>query len=138
MASLSARSVDQRKRRGYRPALAGCSRSDGQVRDERGFKWYFNEAERAKFSLPAAGTLGNTGRNYFRGDRFINLDVSFLKRTRVTERIGFEVRADMTNLSNSPFFGFPTTTVTSTLFGRIGGSVASTARQTMLGAKMTF
>ena len=116
----------------------GCSRSDGQVRDERGFKWYFNEAERAKFSLPAAGTLGNTGRNYFRGDRFINLDVSFLKRTRVTERIGLEIRADMTNFTNSPFFGFPTTTVTSTLFGRIGGSVASTARQTMLGAKMTF
>ena len=116
----------------------GCTRSDGQVKTENGFPWYFEPSLRSKFSLPAAGTLGNTGRNFFRGDRWVNLDLSFLKRTRITERFGFEIRADMTNFTNTPAFGFPTTTVTSPLFGRIGPSISSTARQTMLGAKLTF
>jgi len=116
----------------------GCTRADGDVFVENGFKWYFTADERRKFSLPAAGTLGNTGRNFFRGDAWINLDMSFAKQTRITERFGLELRADMTNFTNTPSFGFPTTTVTSTLFGRIGGSVSSTARQTMLGAKLTF
>ncbi len=116
----------------------GCTRSDGQVKTENGFPWYFEPSLRSKFSLPAAGTLGNTGRNFFRGDMLVNLDLSFLKRTRITERLGFEIRADMTNFTNTPSFGFPTTTVTSPLFGRIGGSISSTARQTMLGAKLTF
>jgi hypothetical protein len=116
----------------------GCTRSDGQVKMENGFPWYFEPSQRSKFSLPAAGTLGNTGRNFFRGDKWVNLDLSMLKRTRITERFGFEIRADMTNFTNTPSFGFPTTTVTSPLFGRIGGTISSTARQTMLGAKLTF
>ncbi|BDC47866.1 hypothetical protein F183_A01820 [Bryobacterales bacterium F-183] len=120
----------------------GCTRQDGQARVENGFMWYFSPEERAKFVQPATGpapgSLGNTGRNFFRGDIWVNLDMSFAKNTRITERIGFEIRADMTNFTNTPTFGIPTTTVTSATFGRIGGTVSSTARQTMLGAKLTF
>jgi hypothetical protein len=118
----------------------GCSRSDGAVFDDAGsgFKWYFDDAQRAKFSNPVAGELGNTGRNFFRGDRFLQLDVSISKRTAITDRINFEIRADMTNFTNTPSFGFPTATLSSTIFGRIRNSVASTARQTMLGAKINF
>jgi hypothetical protein len=116
----------------------GCSRSDGAVRDEGGLVWYFDPSERAKFSAPAAGEFGNTGRNFFRGDRFVTLDLSISKRTPVTERISLELRADFTNFTNSPSFGLPTTLFTSTTFGRIRDTVASSSRQTMLGAKINF
>ena len=49
-----------------------------------------------------------------------------------------EIRADATNVTNMPAFGFPTATITSTLFGRIRNSVVSSARQVMVGAKYYF
>ncbi|MDX2152799.1 MAG: TonB-dependent receptor [Bryobacteraceae bacterium] len=116
----------------------GCDRSQGAVRDEGGFKWYFDPAERAQFSIPVAGDIGNTGRNYFRGPRFFNLDFSLAKKTNITERIRLELRADASNVTNTPSFGPPTTTFTSTLFGRIGTAVASGPRQIMLGSRLIF
>jgi hypothetical protein len=115
-----------------------CTRDMGQVRDEGGFKWYFNPEERAKFSVTSAGELGNTGRNFFRGPGFFNIDFSLAKKTRITERFNLELRADVSNLTNTPSFSIPTTAVTSTLFGRIGSSVASGPRQIMLGTKLNF
>jgi hypothetical protein len=117
---------------------SGCSRSDGAVRDEDGLVWYFDPAERRKFSAPGAGEFGSTGRNMFRGDRFLNLDFSLAKKTNLTERFMLELRADFTNFTNSPSFGFPTTTITSALFGRIRDTVVSSSRQTMIAAKITF
>jgi len=116
----------------------GCDRKIGEVRDENGFNWFFNPSERGNFTAPAAGELGNTGRNSVRGPRFINLDASFAKKVAITERFNLEIRADMSNLTNTPSFNEPTATITSTLFGRIGASVASGARQIMLGTKINF
>ncbi|MBM3723922.1 MAG: carboxypeptidase regulatory-like domain-containing protein [Acidobacteria bacterium] len=116
----------------------GCSRSDGAVREEDGLIWYFNPAERGRFSAPGIGELGNTGRNFFRGDRFVNLDFSIAKKTRISERMNLEIRADFVNFTNSPSFGFPTATITSATFGRIRDSVISTSRQTMVAAKLNF
>ncbi len=117
---------------------SGCARGDGAVRQEDGLVWYFNPAERGKFTAPAAGEFGNTGRNFFRGDRVLNLDFSIAKRTRLTERFQLELRADFTNVTNSPSFGFPTATITSATFGRIRDTVVSSSRQTMLAAKINF
>jgi hypothetical protein len=116
----------------------GCKRSDGKVHEEGGLVWYFFPEERARFSAPAAGELGNTGRNFFRGPRFFNIDTSLSKRTSITERITLELRADFSNVLNTPSFGFPTLIFTDATFGRIRSSVVSTARQTMLGAKINF
>ncbi len=122
----------------------GCSSSFGDVRDEGGFKWYFNPAERGTFPFSAtapntvAGEQGNTGRNRFYGPRFVNLDASFNKKTQITERFQLELRADINNLTNTPSFNGPTATVTSTLFGRIGADLSSGPRQIMLGAKVNF
>ncbi|MBI4873405.1 MAG: TonB-dependent receptor [Acidobacteria bacterium] len=118
----------------------GCPRSLGAVFDDAGtgFKWYFNNAERAQFGPVGAGELGNAGRNYFRGDRWFNTDMSLLKRIRFNERMNLELRADATNVTNTPSFGFPTTTVTSTLFGRIRNTVSSTSRKVQLGVKLNF
>ncbi len=64
--------------------------------------------------------------------------MSLLKRFRISERTNLELRADATNLSNTPSFGLPTATVTSTVFGRIRSSVESAARKVQLGAKFNF
>lgn len=118
---------------------SGCSRDMGVVYDDpTGFKWYFNEQERARFSAPAAGELGNTGRNYFRGPGWFNIDASFLKRVRLTERMNLELRGDFTNVTNTASFGAPTLTANSTTFGRIRTTVLSFSRKAQLGAKLNF
>jgi hypothetical protein len=116
----------------------GCSRDFGSVHEEDGIIWYFTPEERAKFSTPAPGEFGNTGRNYFRGPGgyFINLSLS--KRTRIAGNQMLEIRADSTNVTNHPTFGFPTLTTTSTTFGRIRNTVTSGSRKVMLGVKYSF
>ncbi len=116
----------------------GCDRKIGDVRDENGFNWFFDPTERGKYTAPAAGEIGNTGRNSVRGPSFINLDASFAKKVSITERFSLEIRADVSNLTNTPSFNGPTATLTSTTFGRIGADVASSARQIMLGTKINF
>src|SRR5262249_42923348 len=45
----------------------GCARGDGSpfTEPQSGLLWYFDAPERAKFSAPGAGQLGNTPRNFF-------------------------------------------------------------------------
>jgi hypothetical protein len=119
---------------------SGCSRTDGEVFDDpgSGYKWYLNPGERARFSIPGPGELGNAGRNFLTGPGSFNLDFALLKRIRWTERCNLEVRADATNVTNTPTFGFPTATFTSTLFGRIRDNVISGSRKIQLGAKINF
>ena len=52
-------------------------------------------------------SLGNLGRNRFRGPFQQNWDMSFTKDTRVTERISVEFRAEFFNLWNHPSFQGP-------------------------------
>jgi len=120
---------------------AGCERSMGRLFDDpvSGLKWYLNEADRAKFSIPAPGEFGNTGRNFLEGPGFFNIDLALLKRFNLgREGWQLELRGDFTNLTNSPSFGFPTATITSTIFGRVRDSVVSGSRKIQLGAKLYF
>jgi hypothetical protein len=116
----------------------GCSGDLGSRHFENGYQWYFSPEERAKFSAPGPGELGNTSRDTFRGPGYFNLDFSLAKNTRLTERFSLELRADVSNLTNTPSFDIPTATYTSTLFGRIGASLVSNPRQIMLGTKLNF
>ncbi len=117
----------------------GCSHDLGQVQDVGGYKWYFNpDTDKAMFAAPAAGSLGATGKGYFFGPRFLDIDMSLLKRIRFSEARNLELRADATNITNTPSFGLPTATYTSSLFGRIGGTVESASRKFQLGAKLNF
>jgi hypothetical protein len=45
---------------------------------------------------------------------------------------------DATNLTNTPTFGFPTATVTSSTFGRIRNTVISGSRKAQIGVKYSF
>ncbi|MBC8167982.1 MAG: hypothetical protein H7Y20_19195 [Bryobacteraceae bacterium] len=116
----------------------GCSKDIGSLHDEGGTLFWFTPEERAKFSAPGPGELGNTGRNAFNGPPSFNMDATLIKRTRITERIGLELRGDATNLTNTPTFGLPTTTLSSTTFGRIRDVVNSSSRKIQVGAKVTF
>ncbi|MCS7041571.1 MAG: TonB-dependent receptor [Bryobacteraceae bacterium] len=116
----------------------GCTRTMGKVQDLDGIKWFFTPQQRALFSNPAPGWIGNTGRNFFIGPGGWGVDMSVLKRTMVTERTNLELRADMTNVFNHPIFGFPTAVASSEIFGRIRDTVVSGSRKIMLGAKFNF
>jgi hypothetical protein len=117
----------------------GCTPTMGKVEDGTGgVKWFFSPDQIAKFSAPAMGEFGNTGRNFFRGPGGWGVDAGFLKRTLITERTNLEIRADVTNLFNHAIFGFPTLTYSSTIFGRIRDTVSSASRKIQLGAKFNF
>ncbi|MFN0101624.1 MAG: carboxypeptidase regulatory-like domain-containing protein [Bryobacteraceae bacterium] len=118
----------------------GCTRKDGAALTDQGsgLVFYFDEAERKRFSIPAPGSIGNTPRNFFESSRFVNFDASFAKHLNMAERYNLEIRADITNLTNTPTFGFPTTTVTSATFGRIRDTVLSFSRKIQLGARFYF
>ena len=66
------------------------------------------------------------------------MDAALLKRTALTERFKLELRADVTNLTNTPEFGLPTAVLNSTLFGRIRDTISSSSRKFQLGAKIRF
>ncbi len=119
---------------------SGCTRKDGAALTDpsSGFVFYFDEAQRKKFSIPAPGSIGNTARNFFESSRFVNFDASFAKHLNLAEKYNLEIRADVTNLTNTPTFGFPTTTFTSATFGRIRDTVLSSSRKIQMGARFYF
>ncbi|MBI2687133.1 MAG: carboxypeptidase regulatory-like domain-containing protein [Acidobacteria bacterium] len=118
----------------------GCTRKDGAALTDpgTGLVFYFDQAQRNKFSFPAAGSIGNTSRNFFESSRFVNFDTSVAKNVIFAEKYNLEIRADVTNLTNTPTFGFPTATLSSATFGRIRDTVLSTSRKIQLGARFSF
>ncbi len=79
----------------------------------------------------------------FRGRAVPEVSISFFKRFRIRERVGFELRMDADNATNQPTFGAPNTSATSSLFGVTtltqGFSYSSVSpRQIQLGAKISF
>lgn len=119
-------------------SCGGCSTDFGGAHEEDGIVWYFTPEERAKFTAPAPGEFGDTGRNYFRGPGGYVVHLSLAKRTRLRGRQLLEIRADSTNVLNHATFGFPTLTTTAATFGRIRDTITSSARQIMLGVKYYF
>ncbi len=116
----------------------GCSPKFGSIHDEGGLAWYFRPDERAKFSTPGPGEFSNVGRNFFRGPSSTDVSLSLAKRTAIVGRQILEVRADATNVLNTPTWGFPTLTATSSLFGRNRTPFFNNSRKIMLGVKYYF
>ena len=117
---------------------SGCTRDMGSLIVESGRNFWFDAADRAKFTSPAPGSIGNTGRNFFLEPRYFQTDASLSKRFRVTERMSFDLRVDARNLTNTPSFAAPTAVLTSTIFGRINDSVNNAARRVQFSGKFNF
>ena len=60
----------------------------------------------AAVTTPAAGTFGNCEVGAFDGPGVKTADLSIAKEFRITETQGVEFRMDVTNLTNTPIFGF--------------------------------
>jgi hypothetical protein len=65
----------------------------------------------AAFSVPAAFTWGNLGRNTLRGPGIWNLDLSAAKKFNFSETRRLEFRAEFFNSLNHPQFGLPGSTI---------------------------
>ncbi|MGC9970627.1 MAG: TonB-dependent receptor [Bryobacteraceae bacterium] len=84
---------------------------------------YFNPTA---FAAVPAGQIrfGTTGRNDIRGPGFFNLDASVFRDFRITERVKFQIRAEMFSMTNTPHYGNPGTDVTNAAaFGVITGTL---------------
>lgn len=115
-----------------------CPRDLGSLIQRNGTNYWFSEEQVALFTVPAPGEFGNTGRNYFIGPRQFQTDASLAKKFRFSERYSFDLRVDVQNLTNTPNFGIPTATVTSSVFGRIRDSVTTFARRVQFSGKFNF
>ncbi|HLJ49287.1 MAG TPA: carboxypeptidase regulatory-like domain-containing protein [Bryobacteraceae bacterium] len=100
--------------------------------------FYFSPASLAP--VPAAFTgvtnYGSLGRNSFRGPGLGNLDVTMAKDITIKERARFELRFDFFNVMNHTEFGNPSTSITSSLFGRI--TTTSDPRIIQLAGRFSF
>ncbi|MBM3748524.1 MAG: hypothetical protein FJW34_22340 [Acidobacteria bacterium] len=80
----------------------------------------------SRFSFPGAGEIGSGGRNAFRGPRFFGIDMSMVKRFKLTERHSVNFRAEAYNLLNNVNFGgLGTSLVTPATFGKLSGTVGN-------------
>ncbi|HEX8130473.1 MAG TPA: TonB-dependent receptor [Pyrinomonadaceae bacterium] len=116
----------------------GCSPDLGSVVQESGTNFVFTAEQRARFSIPAPGEFGNTGRNFFTGPKLFNLDLMLGKKIYFTEAMNLDLRVEMQNATNTPAFDFPTAIVTNSTFGRIRGAVVNSARRVQLAVKFNF
>src|SRR5690606_33090859 len=130
----------------------GCPRNLGSLTQGdynepgSGFRnWWFDDAARARFSQPAAGDPGNTGRNYFIGPSFFQTDISLIRKFRFTETLSFDIRVDARNLTNSPSFAAPSAVLPlafsrdgygSSIFGRINTDVTTAPRRIQFSGKL--
>ncbi|MBO0725795.1 MAG: TonB-dependent receptor [Blastocatellia bacterium] len=97
----------------------------------------------AAFSMPAAGTFGNLGRNTIFGPSFKQIDFSLLKDMKISERFKLEYRAEFFNIFNHPNFDQPNTTFGTSNFGKIFNTFGrtlgvGTSRQIQMAFRLTF
>ncbi|MDR3793024.1 MAG: carboxypeptidase regulatory-like domain-containing protein [Terracidiphilus sp.] len=69
--------------------------------------------------------LGNTGRNQFRGPGYIQDNISVSKRFPIYREMNLETRLDVVQLTNTPQFANPTSSLTSSSFGQITSTLGS-------------
>ena len=105
----------------------------GLPSSERSPDRWFNTAA---FALPSPYTFGNASRNTVDAPGRVNLDLSIIKNTALTESSKLQFRAEAFNLSNTPPLGGPGATVGVVTFGRI--SSADAPRQVQLALRLVF
>ncbi len=90
------------------------------------------------FQLQPAGIFGNLGRNTLVAPGVREVDFSFSKNTRITERTSAQLRFDAFNIANHTNFGFPNASLAAGVAEGQITSTATTSRQLQLSAKFVF
>lgn len=118
---------------GERTDLIGDWRIAGdRTRDQRLAKWF----NTAAFALGPAGTWGTSGKNILEGPGSYNFDMALNKDFRISESQSLNARLEMFNAFNHANFGNPTTSMSSSSFGKILS--ASSARVGQVALKYVF
>jgi len=150
---------------GYNPTGSGDSRNPVRPNVTPGFAGplypgggtarrvaeFFNPAA---FSAPAAGYVGNAGRDSLTGPGFADWDLSLLKSTQLSERTRLQFRAEFFNILNHSNLQLPNevvysagptqgTTANQNTVAALGSpgvisATANTSRQIQLGLKLLF
>jgi hypothetical protein len=121
------------------PFAAG---STGDTANALGLKAYFPNAA-AAFHRPEFGGPANIGRNQFYGPGFVNFDMDFAKKTKLTERTELEFRFEVYNMFNHPHFQQPDNLQGDSTFGIITATATrpdatTSARQMQVALKLNF
>ena len=127
---------------GNRASLTGAGpvQTEGSITDRlggvSGGPGYLNAAA---FRVPRSFEFGDTprldGRN--RGPSFTTLDFSLVKNIYFTEGVKLQIRGEAFNLTNTPVFGLPNTTVGNPGFGVIG-SQSNQPRNLQIALKLVW
>lgn len=89
------------------------------------------------FFNPGPGQVGNLGRLEFTGPTAFNWDLSIIKTTRISERVGTEFRAEFFNVLNHPIFFVGDQNINSTTFGQVNATITA-PRIIQFAFKLTF
>ena len=121
---------------GADPFAAGFNTANNQ--DER---VYFGNPD--AFVQPAFGGPGSVGRNSFYGPGFVNFDLAFSKKQKLTERFELEFRMEGYNIFNHPHFQQPDNLITDPTFGLISSTYiradnTTSNRQLQTALKLNF
>jgi hypothetical protein len=103
-------------------------------RDKRTPEAWF---DRTAFTVPAAYTFGNSGRNVLTGPGVVNLDTTVARMFKLTESVRLDFRAEFFNILNEAHFGFPNAQVDRPVGGQIS-STSTPARQIQFALKVLF
>jgi hypothetical protein len=90
------------------------------------------------FKAGTANRFGSVGRNILTGPGRVGMDLSLARVFPVGERFRFELRGDAFNLTNTPAFNNPTTSVTDPNFMQVRSTAALSERQLRVGAVVRF
>ena len=100
---------------------------------ERSVSRWFNTGA---FEAAPQFAIGTSSRNPVRGPAYRNLDMAISRRIPLRATRSLEVRAEVFNVTNTPPFGSPNTTVGSAAFGTI--TTAGDPRVVQLALKLGF
>jgi hypothetical protein len=100
----------------------------------------------ASFTQPTGVAFGTSGRNIFSGPGLFTVNLSLIKNFRIHERYNVELRGEAFNFTNTPQFSNPQTSITSSTYGLVTGTLSSGTgvngtgggRAIQLGLKITF
>jgi hypothetical protein len=98
-------------------------------------KWFDPTA----FAPQAIGTIGSEGRNILTGPPFRHLDCSIFKDFKIREGYNLQARFESYNITNTPNFALPGSTLGSTTIGTITSTRGgSTPRDMQFALRFSF
>lgn len=92
------------------------------IKTDANGKFVSSQLKAGLMAAPAPGTFGNFPINSLSGPRYFDVDFSLVKRWRITERFGLEVKSSMINVLNHANFVFANQTFDSSSFGQISST----------------